>query len=124
MIIHRKDAYALIQPIGRLDLDGGIAIRETLAEVALGSHSSWVIDLTQVDFIDSAGLTALISGLSLATANQCRFKLLAPNPSVRLVLEITRLDQVFEIIDTAEALEAPASISSRLTNVRELATAA
>lgn len=127
MIINRKDAYALIQPIGRLDLEGGIAVKNVLAEIASDCqspcHSLWMIDLTQVDFIDSAGLTALISGLNLAIANQCQFKLFAPHPSVRLVFEITRLDQIFEIVDELEPIEQLSAVNPTM-NLRQLVTAA
>ncbi len=51
-----------------------------------------IIDLTQVNFIDSRGLAALI-GLyhRLGTLLTLR----APQDAVRLIFEITRLDQVF-----------------------------
>ncbi len=98
MISYEKNQSILLQHSGRLDQEGGVALSQQFAKIDPRSHRHWVLDLTHVDFIDSAGLTALIAGLNRAVEHQCRFVLHNPHPSVKLVLEITRLDQVFDVI--------------------------
>ena len=57
------------------------------------------VDLSQVEFVDSAGvglLVALFKAMRLrgGRARYCRLQ-----PGVRSVLEIIRLDQIFEIVE-------------------------
>jgi anti-sigma B factor antagonist len=98
--ISSQECVVLIQPRGRLDHEGGAGLRNKLSEIEPEQHRLWIVDLAQVDFIDSAGLVALINGLNLASTHQCRMVLQNPHPAVKLVLEITRLDQVFDLLET------------------------
>lgn len=104
MIAYHDNQAVLIQLSGQLDLETGKALSQTLTQLE-SPQGLWILDLSQVDFIDSAGLSALITGLHLANKRQSRLVLHRLKPSVKLVLEITRLDQVFEIIDTVTDLE-------------------
>jgi len=52
-----------------------------------------VLDLTEVDAIDAAGVGALIS----LQAAGIYFKLMNPNKAIREVLRVTRLDSIVEI---------------------------
>lgn len=66
-----------------------------------------VLDLTDVDFIDSTGLSVLLNGLRRVTRQQGRMVLVATNPTVLRLFEITRLDSTFDIRSTRdEALRA------------------
>jgi anti-sigma B factor antagonist len=66
---------------------------------------SVVLDLTQVEFIDSTGLTVLLNGLRSITLRGGRLALAISNPTVLRLFEITRLDSTFDIEPTlADAL--------------------
>lgn len=67
-------------------------------------HQLWVIDLAQVDFIDSSGLVALVAGLSAARSSGCRLVICNLQAPVQMVFELTQLDSVFEIFDTYDAV--------------------
>ncbi|MDX2230176.1 MAG: STAS domain-containing protein [Leptolyngbyaceae cyanobacterium bins.349] len=107
MITSCTDNAVVIQPKGRLDFQNGTALSQALCEICPNRHSCWMIDLSNVDFINSAGLTALINGLNTAINKQCRLVLCNPHPSVKLVFEITRLDELFEVLDTVQLDSAP-----------------
>lgn len=64
-----------------------------------------IVDLEQVESIDSAGLMALIHGLRLTQALERRFSLCSVSPSMRIIFEVTQLDRVFEIFDNVSAFE-------------------
>lgn len=102
MITSCNNNLVVVQPKGGLDLQSGKALRQALCDICPNHHSCWVIDLTHVDFINSDGLAALLSGLHLANEKQCRLALHNPHPSVKLVFEITRVDELFEVIETLE----------------------
>lgn len=74
--------------------------------VAQEGHTSVLVDLEQVEFLDSAGLMILIYGLRLAQALDQRFSLCGISPSIQIVFEVTQLDLVFEIFESIAAFEA------------------
>ena len=69
----------------------------------LGDTADVVIDLTGVDFIDSAGVGVLVTLFKNSRLKGGRARFCGLTPGVRGVLEIIRLDQIFEIFDDATA---------------------
>jgi anti-sigma B factor antagonist len=68
-----------------------------------------VLELSQVEIIDGAGLGELVILLRLARRSGCSMKLAAPSQRVREMLELTNLHTVFEIHSTLDE----AMLSSR-----------
>ncbi len=101
------------KPEGRMDLQGGNALSEKIDRVVPQPEQIWVMDLRLVDFMDSSGLVSLVRGLKVARQSNCRLVLCNVTSPVRLVLELTHLDSVFEIFNTYEdALSVLDNISS------------
>lgn len=96
------DEVVLFKPQGSIDLQGGMAFGEQMSKVKPQPGQLWVIDLSEVDFMDSSGLVPLIQGLTSARESGCRLVLCNVQAPVRLILELTQLDSVFEIFDTYE----------------------
>jgi len=94
----------LLQPQGRLDVEGGKSLEKQMAGLVPQGHELWVFDLAQVDFMDSSGLVALITGLKVARKSSCRLVLCNVQAPVRLVFELTQLDSVFEIFESYDAV--------------------
>jgi anti-sigma B factor antagonist len=65
-----------------------------------------LIDMSQVESLDSAGLMALVSALSSAQRLNHRFSLCSISPSIQIIFELTQLDRVFEIFKDRAAFEA------------------
>ncbi len=86
-----EDKFVLLQPQGRLDSRGGASLKQQFSMIEPERHNQqhnlWVVDMAEVDFIDSAGLLALINGLNIATRNRCRLVICNPRPAVRLILK-------------------------------------
>ncbi len=61
-----------------------------------GGHAL-VIDLSQVQFIDSSGLGALVSGFTNANLRASDFALAGIQPWVKTMFELSRLHRVFQI---------------------------
>ncbi len=97
-----QNQVVLFKPQGSIDLQGGMAFSEKMLEVTPQSNQLWVIDLSEVEFMDSSGLVPLINGLTSARESGCRLVLCNVQTPVRLILELTQLDSVFEIFDTYE----------------------
>jgi anti-sigma B factor antagonist len=109
----QKDECILFQPLGILDHKNGSVLQNQIAAMDSSQNGTWIVDLAHVELIDSAGLVALVSSLNLASQQRCRFVLHNPPQVVNLVLEITRLDRVFEIVHSgAETHEQTLSLFS------------
>ena len=90
---------------------------ETLRE-AVGEQSnvkSVVLDLGRVTAIDAGGLGVMLELRRLSALKGVRFKLTNVSHFTRRVLEVTRLDSVFEIIPKAEP--AMASVAHARTSI-------
>jgi anti-sigma B factor antagonist len=61
-----------------------------------------VLDLADVTFIDSTGLSVLLNGLRRVTRRGGRMAIVCTNPTVLRLFEITRLDTTFEIVSSRE----------------------
>ena len=65
---------------------------------ALRSYGSPdLLDLTDVEFIDSTGLSVLLNALRRVTRAGGRIALVCTNPTVLRLFEITKLDSTFDI---------------------------
>ena len=56
-----------------------------------------VLDLSGVEFIDSTGLSVLLTGLRRVTQLQGRMAIVCANPTVLRLFQITSLDETFDI---------------------------
>ena len=81
---------------GELDLDTADKTRDSLAELAgtLGCRALDV-DVSQLTFIDSYALGALVSARNTALGAGVPLRLVDPSPPVRKAIEVTGLADVF-----------------------------
>lgn len=82
---------------GEVDLSNSAEVRKTVLGALKGANQVSV-DLSDVSYIDSSGIAALVEGLQLASSNNKTFTLNRPSNQVRSILELARLDQVFTIV--------------------------
>lgn len=61
-----------------------------------------LVDLGRVSYVDSSGLGALVRALSETNKEGGQTKLLHVGPRLRKLLEITKLNSIFEIYDDRE----------------------
>jgi anti-anti-sigma factor len=59
-----------------------------------------IVDMENVEFIDSQGLQKLLAALRLMQSQKSNLLLCSQQPSVRLVFEITRVDQLFAVFSS------------------------
>jgi anti-anti-sigma factor len=103
-----QDGYDIIvlTPTGRLDITTAWQFRLKLQECISKLSHHVVVNLGQVNFIDSSGLTSLVAGMRDADKVKGSFRICNIHPEANLVFEVTMMDTVFEIFDTEEeALE-------------------
>lgn len=91
---------------GEIDLHRSAGITAELRSLTKSKPEKVVIDLSNVTYIDSAGLAALIEGMRRVEAYRGKLYLAGLRKEVRLIFETSRLDQVFRIRESVgEAVE-------------------
>jgi len=104
--IERRNGASVVRLGGELDLYNANTVRETLFEVCSDGPERVVVDLSEVDFVDSTMLGVLIEARTRLT-NRKSFLLAAPGLETRRALEISGLDRHFTVHESVrEALEA------------------
>ncbi len=68
----------------------------------LRDRSRVVVDLSRVNFMDSAGLSGLMSCLRQVAEAGGDMKLCGVTDEVRLLFDLIRLQRIFEMFDTTE----------------------
>jgi len=63
----------------------------------LEQHDKIVLDLSHVEFIDSAGVGTLISCLRIVTERKGQLRLCGLNRAVRILFELMRMHRLFEV---------------------------
>ncbi len=91
---------------GRITLNDGSAIlRDLIRENLNGGHKRLLLNLADVNYIDSTGLGELVSGYRLVKSQSGEMKLMNLSKRVSDLLQITKLYTIFDIYnDESQAL--------------------
>lgn len=92
----------VLTPTGRLDITTAWQFRLKLQDCISRLSPHIVVNLSQVNFIDSSGLTSLVAGMRDADKVKGSFRICNVHPEAKLVFEVTMMDSVFEIFETEE----------------------
>ncbi len=92
--------YTLCRPVGELDAYTVAAFRDALGELA--DKPSVIIDLSEVPFMDSAGLGALIGGIRRARENGGDVAVACSRPTLTRLLHTTGFDRIVPVTETLD----------------------
>ena len=90
----RPDGVAVVRLSGRLDMGSADVLKRRVTALVEEGHPRVAVDLTEVSFIDSSGLGALISGLKSTRSAGGDLRIAAPNEQTRMVLSLTGMERV------------------------------
>ncbi|MFC1467859.1 STAS domain-containing protein [Verrucomicrobiota bacterium] len=102
VVCEKHDGIGIVKASGQLTAASTDAFHEQVSswQEVEGEVVSFVLDMSDVDFIDSAGLGALIVTLKRATERGGDMKISNLQKKPRMVFQITRAHKIFEIYDT------------------------
>jgi anti-anti-sigma factor len=101
------DGVAVIALLGELDVAGVTMLEQELERVSSQvDPSALVLDLSELDFMDSTGLRLVVTADQRAREDGRAFALVRGKEDVQRVFEITRMLDRLRFLDSAE--EAPA----------------
>ena len=99
----KAPSVATIVVSGRLDSVEAAPLRATMNEYLSKGTNRIVVDLSEVDFVDSAGLATLVIGMKRARLENGDVRLVTPkHADAKRVFELTKFDDVFTMADDVE----------------------
>jgi anti-sigma B factor antagonist len=100
--LRHTENVTVLELAGSLDISSAAQIRQAWLDVISDQSAQVVVNLRDLHFVDSSGLAALVQGLKRAREHHGNICLCSLQPPVRLILELTRFDKVFEIFVNEE----------------------
>jgi anti-sigma B factor antagonist len=96
--VHDEGTHMICRPVGELDTFSVPAFREALA--AMVRTPRLLIDLSEVPFMDSAGLGALIGGIRRVREADGDVAVACSRPTLTRLLHTTGFDRIVPVVDT------------------------
>jgi anti-sigma B factor antagonist len=92
------EGVTVVELRGRIDFgDGSTRLRETLTELVTRGTKRVLLNMKEVDFVDSSGIGELVRGHVQLAKVGGQLKLVNLSKHVNMLLQVTRLNKVFEI---------------------------
>ncbi len=89
----------------RIDAAAAIRFKDRMREVTATDSPHVVLDLSQVEFVDSSGLGAIVAAMKQLGSTR-RLDLAGLTPAVERVFRLTRMDTVFTIHESVAQAQA------------------
>jgi len=91
-------AITLVDLSGRISLgEGSALLRKTIRDLLDGGRKRIILNLGDVNYIDSSGIGELVSGFTAVRSREGELKLLNLTKKVHDLLQITKLFTVFDV---------------------------
>jgi len=92
-------SVTIVDISGRIALEQTARLRRLVHDLLGNGHRQIILNLADVEWIDSAGLGCLVGSFTSARKRSGDLKLLNPSERVRNTMRITKLDTVFDIMN-------------------------
>ena len=97
----------IIQSVGRIDTNTSTEFEEKLVEILDRSETNVVVDLSEIDYVSSAGLRVFLMAAKKLKILSGNFILASMNDHIKEVFDISGFTPIFTITqDTASAVDA------------------
>jgi anti-sigma B factor antagonist len=94
------EGVTIVDLRGRIDFgDGSKRLRETLSELVNRNTKKVLLNMKEVDFVDSSGIGEMVRGHVQLAKIGGQLKLVNLSKHVNMLLQVTSLNKVFEIFD-------------------------
>lgn len=97
-----REGCAVVTLRGELDIASADELRRGLQAARRAHGDHLILDLDELEFMDSHGLSVIINCHKAVTAGQGSLALTGARPIVRRTLQITGLDRRLTLYDTVE----------------------
>jgi anti-sigma B factor antagonist len=98
MTLREEGTVTIIDLSGRISLgEGSALLRKTIRDLLEGGQTKILLNLGDVNYIDSSGIGELVSGFTAVRNRSGELKLLNLTKKVHDLLQITKLFTVFDV---------------------------
>lgn len=106
MEIEIKDIseHKVLQVSGEVDLYNVSELKKALFSITDGNFTSVVVDMKNVNYMDSSGIGALVAGQKKMKAHGGKFALINIHDDVLNILKLATLDKFFQIYESEDDL--------------------
>jgi anti-anti-sigma factor len=105
-VLHEEtpdDGTRVIAVEGDADMSTAVKFNESFFSASRSGVRRVIADLTEVSYIDTTMLNALVVGHRRMGRDRGKFAVVCNGPKVGRVLEVTGLGQILEVFETREA---------------------
>lgn len=104
--VEKKELYAILIPEGKkLNSSNSADFKTEFIKLNYDGFRNILLDLKEVSFVDSSGLSAILVGNRLCNEARGTFVLVNVNPNVMQLLKISQLDSVLIILPSRQEAE-------------------
>ena len=103
--VARHGAVTIVGVGQELSLRSGAQLKEAIVERVKRGERQFVFDFADTEFIDSAGLGALISMAKLVHSHEGTMRLMRLNDEIGRLFELTKLDTLFDVVAPSAAAD-------------------
>ncbi len=96
--------HKIIEVSGEVDLYNVSELKKALFSITDGKHPSVVVDMKDVNYMDSSGIGALVAGQKKMRAHNGKFALMNIHDDVLNILKLATLDKFFTIYESEEEI--------------------
>ncbi len=96
--------HKIIAVSGEVDLYNVSDLKKALFSVTDGKYPSVVVDMKNVNYMDSSGIGALVAGQKKIKAHNGKFALINIHDDVLNILKLATLDKFFKIYESEDEL--------------------
>jgi anti-sigma B factor antagonist len=99
---YNKDGIEVVDIEGEIDISTAPRLRDLLIDLVSKNHYQLVVNLDNVEFLDSNGLGVLVGGLKRVRAHDGSLDLVCTRERILKIFKITGLTKVFGIYETVD----------------------
>ena len=105
-VVRKIGNVSVVDIAGKITIgEGDVVLRETVSELLDSGETRILLNLEKVKYMDSAGIGELVACYKRAKEKSGSVKLLNPSGKVYDLLQLTKLEEVFDTFrDEGEAL--------------------
>lgn len=101
--IEKKDNTVIVRMKGRIGGEASIRMYQEIKSLTESyTRHNFVLDFSDIDFIDSSGLGSLVAINSTLLKNGNELYLASIQDNLKGLLKITNLDKILKMVDTPE----------------------
>lgn len=96
--------HKIIEVSGEVDLYNVSDLKKALFSITEGNYKSVIVDMKNVNYMDSSGIGALVAGQKKMKAHNGKFGLMNIHDDVLNILKLATLDKFFTIYPSEDKL--------------------